>query len=69
MSHDQPLNRKRLLISVMYHLLQLLLSRISSSSHLSQLDHQPFRLGGLKAGLTWSELVSRSLASGGTSHL
>jgi hypothetical protein len=74
--HSQPLDRKCLLISVIYHLLQLLLSRISSSSHLSQLSTQPFHLGGLRAGLTWSELVttcptSSGLASGplGVSHL
>jgi hypothetical protein len=74
--HSQPLDRKCLLISIMYHLLQLLLSRISSSSHLSQLGPQPFRLGGLRAGLMWSELVTRcptssGLASGplGVSHL
>jgi hypothetical protein len=61
--HSQPLDRKCLLISIMYHLLQLLLSCISSSSHLSQLGPQPFHLGGLRVGLTWSELVARSPAS------
>jgi hypothetical protein len=67
--HSQPLDRKCLLISVMYHLLQLLLNRIPTGSHLSQLD-------GLRAGLTGSELVTRcpassGLASGplGVSHL
>jgi hypothetical protein len=65
MSHSQPLDCKCLLISVMYHLLQLLLSRISSSSHLSQLSPQPFHLIGLRAGLTWSELVVRNPASRG----
>jgi hypothetical protein len=63
--HSQPLDHKCLLISVMHHLLQLLLDRISSSSHLSQLSPQPFHLGGLRAGLTWSELVTRCPASSG----
>jgi hypothetical protein len=74
--HSQPLDRKCLLVSILYHLLQLLLDRISSSSHLSQLGPQPFRLSGLRAGLTWSELVARSPASSrlasnplGSSHL
>jgi hypothetical protein len=35
--HSQPLDRKCLLISIMYHLLQLLLNCIPSGSHLSQL--------------------------------
>jgi hypothetical protein len=53
-SHSQPLHLERFLVSFMYHLLQTLLGRISSSSHPSQLSPQPFRLGGLRAGLTWS---------------
>jgi hypothetical protein len=53
-SHSQPLHLEHFLVSFMYHLLQPLLGRVSSSSHFSQLGPQPFRLGGLRTRLTWS---------------
>jgi hypothetical protein len=53
-SNSQPLNLKHLLIPFPRNLLQMLLNGIPFSSHLSQLDPQPFLLSRLRAGLTRS---------------
>jgi hypothetical protein len=54
MSNSQLLNLKRLLVSFLCNLLQMLLNDIPLSNHLGQLGPQPFLLSKLRAGLTRS---------------